>query len=42
MSSDCGSDCTPVPKPMMEENSEKVFIVFKFIQTPIEAIIAGM
>lgn len=25
-----------------EENSEKIFIVYKFIQTPIEAIIAGM
>jgi hypothetical protein len=26
----------------LEENNEKVFIVYKFIQTPIDAIIAGM
>ena len=29
------------PKPS-EDPSEKVFIVYKFIQTPIDAIIAGM
>lgn len=39
-SSDCGKPSEP--QPMMEENSEKVFIVFKFIHTPLEAIIAGM
>jgi hypothetical protein len=46
MNSDSGSgkpsDCPQVLQPMMEENNEKVFIVFKFIHTPIEAIIAGM
>ncbi len=26
----------------IEENQEKVFIVYKFIQTPIDAIITGM
>ena len=30
------------PSKPSEENNEKVFIVYKFIQTPIEAIIAGM
>lgn len=40
-SSDKPSDDQP-EQPQMEENSEKVFIVFKFIHTPIEAIIAGM
>lgn len=40
-------DCDDKPKPQCsqpqcEENSEKVFIVYKFIQTPIDAIIAGM
>ena len=34
--------CQPNEKPKHEENSEKVFIVYKFIQTPLEAIIAGM
>jgi hypothetical protein len=29
-------------QPQPEESSEKVFIVYKFIQTPIEGIIAGM
>lgn len=32
-----GNNCDPQPEPQ-----EKVFIVYKFIQTPIEAIIAGM
>lgn len=31
-----------IPEPQGEENNEKVFIVYKFIQTPIDAIIAGM
>jgi hypothetical protein len=34
-------DCCPPAKPH-EEDKEKVFIVYKIIQTPIDAIIAGM
>jgi hypothetical protein len=30
------------PNWSQQENSEKVFIVYKFIQTPIEALTAGM
>ena len=40
--SDCCDPKPDSPKPQPEENSEKVFIVYKFIQTPIDAIIAGM
>ena len=27
---------------LVKDNSEKVFIVYKFVHTPIEALIAGM
>jgi hypothetical protein len=40
LNNNCENNNNNLPK--AEENQEKVFIVYKFIQTPIEAIIAGM
>jgi hypothetical protein len=40
-SSESPSSPSEQPQPI-EENSEKVFIVYKFMNTPIDAIIAGM